>query len=96
MAGKLTKKEQAAADAEALRIAALPMPVAGEAYDPARHPSVLLDKAGLGVSYVVVDEPVLVPMKLGCGKCKMLGQLGPCDECWNTDDFSGFKGLGSR
>jgi hypothetical protein len=96
MAGKLTKKEQAAADAEALRIAALPLPVEGEPYDPARHPSALLDKAGLGVSYETVEAPVLVPMKLGCGKCKMLGDMGPCDECWNSWDFSGFKGLRSR
>jgi hypothetical protein len=58
---KLTKKEQAAADAEALRIAALPLPVEGEPYDPVRHPSALLDKAGLGVSYDDVTAPVLVP-----------------------------------
>lgn len=68
MGAKLTKKEQAAFDAESLRVAALPMPCEGETYDPVRHPSVLLDKAGLGVSYDDVTAPVLVPMGIAVGE----------------------------
>lgn len=62
VAAKLTKKQQAALDAEYARIAALPDAKAGDSYCMTIHPTELLERCNLGVSYADPDCPVLVEM----------------------------------
>lgn len=59
---KQTKAERLKAEAFAKWLDEQPAPAVGTPYDKSAHPSELLKRHGLGVSYYDADYPVLVPM----------------------------------